>query len=366
MRIRVNTLDVFRFIAILLVALYHYFFRWTELPNVYPYGNQYARWFNHGNLGVQFFFMISGFVIYYTLENTNSRKEFFIKRWVRLFPSMLVASLLTYLLFICFDTQQIKPESHSFSNLLYSLTFLEPGLLNVFDSSITWTYLSGSYWSLWPEIQFYVLAALLFFYNKEKFLRNFTMFSFLVIIANQFIEKVVLKDRFGMHLPELAKAELGHLTLRVFTLMHYIQYFLFGSLMYRIYQTDKRVVTKQWFFYAAGILAIVILWAGKMEWQVKFLLLFFVGLFYLLSFRKIDGLGDAVPVLTKQGASSYFFYLIHEHLGILLISKTATFPFADTMLYPILVIILLGILSVQYTKFIEKRFSKFLLAKFLK
>lgn len=51
--IRINALDSFRSIAILIVLLFHFFSRWTIL---YPYGEKYD-FFNYGKLGVHFFLL---------------------------------------------------------------------------------------------------------------------------------------------------------------------------------------------------------------------------------------------------------------------------------------------------------------------
>ena len=96
---RIAILDGFRAIAILSVVLYHYFDRWND-PQFPYFGGSF---FHNGALGVPFFFMISGFVIYYTLENTASFKLFWKKRFIRLFPSLLIASVITYCFLLLFD-----------------------------------------------------------------------------------------------------------------------------------------------------------------------------------------------------------------------------------------------------------------------
>lgn len=72
MKNRIQILDGFRAISILSVLLFHFFSRWTpplSSESFYPYGSKYFSWFQYGGVGVEFFFMISGFVIYFTLEN---------------------------------------------------------------------------------------------------------------------------------------------------------------------------------------------------------------------------------------------------------------------------------------------------------
>jgi len=49
--------------------------------------------YKFGFFGVQLFFMISGFVILMSLEKTEGFFHFIYKRWIRLFPALLIASL---------------------------------------------------------------------------------------------------------------------------------------------------------------------------------------------------------------------------------------------------------------------------------
>lgn len=85
---------------------------------------------------------------------------------IRLVPSIFIASLITFLFFNLFDKGNISPTSHSFNNFLVSISFINPTLLQyVFKTDFN--YINGSYWSLWPEIQFYFFAGILYFLNKD-------------------------------------------------------------------------------------------------------------------------------------------------------------------------------------------------------
>lgn len=180
MKKRIDILDTYRAFSIFIVMLYHYYTRYT-IPhiseNLYPYGNKLDV-FDFGFLGVNFFFIISGFVIIYSLQNTKTLVLFWKKRLIRLIPSMAICCLLLLIIFNLLDDHNLFPNSHHLFNLLPSLTFSSPELWSFVFSKlgITFHYLNGSFWSLWPEIQFYFLCSFIFFYNKEKFYKNF--FSF--------------------------------------------------------------------------------------------------------------------------------------------------------------------------------------------
>lgn len=147
--------------------LFHYYSRWTTpiySKSLYPYGSDYS-YFKYGNFGVSFFFIISGFVIASTLKKTNGLSEFWKKRFIRLIPSMFVCSLITFIVISLLDSENIFPKSHSFKNLLFSLTFLTPEISRKLHINLE--YVNGSYWSLWPEVQFYFVASTIYFISKH-------------------------------------------------------------------------------------------------------------------------------------------------------------------------------------------------------
>ena len=75
MKHRIEYLDGQRGLAILLVVLFHAYARWPERV---PYHDAYANIpvFAYGWVGVELFFLVSGFVILMTLERCSSAGEF--------------------------------------------------------------------------------------------------------------------------------------------------------------------------------------------------------------------------------------------------------------------------------------------------
>ena len=91
---RISILDGLRVFAILIVIISHYLHKYDL------HGNQFLEFVqNYGYFGVPFFFVISGFVILYSLETTNSYKDFLKKRYIRLAPGMLICSIITFSFF---------------------------------------------------------------------------------------------------------------------------------------------------------------------------------------------------------------------------------------------------------------------------
>jgi len=73
-QMRIGYLDAIRGIAIWLVVLYHAYARYEH----FPYAFKYASFplFKYGYLGVELFFLISGFVILMTLDTVFIVRKF--------------------------------------------------------------------------------------------------------------------------------------------------------------------------------------------------------------------------------------------------------------------------------------------------
>ncbi len=90
---RITELDALRGLAALGVVLYHFLTRFQEM-----YGREHlAFWdFNVGGYGVWLFFMLSGYVIFMTLDRTRSLFDFAVGRASRLFPTFWVAVAVSF------------------------------------------------------------------------------------------------------------------------------------------------------------------------------------------------------------------------------------------------------------------------------
>ena len=149
-----ESVDILRGFAALSVVVYHVIehYKWTAFPISGP-----LVWFRVGWMGVDLFFVISGFVIglsaFAEIDRSGARNfqiPFFKRRAARIIP----LHYLTMLVFVVF----ISPEllfNHFGINLLSHLAFvhhLHPQLSGA---------INGSNWSLATEMQFYVLMLFL-------------------------------------------------------------------------------------------------------------------------------------------------------------------------------------------------------------
>lgn len=165
---RLGWLDGFRAIAVIFVMLFHLTRPFTAH---YPHRDFFLYISRYGYLGVQLFFMVSGFVICYTPERTPGFWHFHVNRFARLFPAMLLCSLLTLGVVQCLDHPVVFINAHTFRNLLPGLTFTNPQLWSLAGGT-NFHWINGSYWTLWIEVQFYLLASVVYYVQKRYFFLN--------------------------------------------------------------------------------------------------------------------------------------------------------------------------------------------------
>jgi len=105
---KLDSVQMLRGVAVLLVMAFH--FR-QYLNNVYPQVDLGDRLFGLGEVGVDIFFVISGFIITYSTINKerNTPAEFVIKRFFRLYPVFII----TLLFLVAFDAT-LKVDAHRF------------------------------------------------------------------------------------------------------------------------------------------------------------------------------------------------------------------------------------------------------------
>lgn len=134
---RLLELDGLRCLAIMSVVFYHYYSGFANpphSPSIYPYGSVLANIFpfKYGYFGVQLFFVISGFVIALTLNKCRNFTEFFVRRMARLWPTMLICSVLTFLVVTIFPVTFTVHWSY----FITSLTFIDPYVWKMFIKGV--------------------------------------------------------------------------------------------------------------------------------------------------------------------------------------------------------------------------------------
>jgi len=355
---RITILDSFRFFAILSVMLFHYYSLWF-IPkhdiNMYPYGKTYD-YFSYGYLGVDFFFMLSGFVIAYSLAGSINFIIFWKKKLIRLLPPILLCSLTTLIVFRLLDTGNLLENSHSFKNVLTSIALISPNIINhIFGTHRD--YINGSYWFLWPEVQFYFIASVLYFFSKKHFVRNYAFLSIFIhasyYVINRIIANTFSTNRLHLHLSTNSISQYQFWT-NSFNFIEYNLLFLIGIMLFQLYnqRTNTWTIT-----FLALTAALEFIHLGPIEnWIVMGIVAMF--LLFIFAPQFLDWLN--LKPLIAVGVSSYSLYLIHEFIGVLLIHKYANYFGKFNFIFPILLIVSFMILCYLSYNYVEQPIGKFL------
>ena len=147
---RFYELDLMRFIAAMAVVIHHFT---VSMPYFFALpGYSINHITRYGYLGVDAFFMISGYVVLMSSAH-KPPKEFLVSRAVRLYPAYWFTCILTFLaLFFGKIDTQLAPKV-SFSLFAYNLTMLQ----ELFGKAN----LNGVFWSLTFEVSFYFIIILI-------------------------------------------------------------------------------------------------------------------------------------------------------------------------------------------------------------
>ena len=186
---RLKHLDGLRGIAIIMVVLFHAFSRWKTIEP-WPTNEFLDSLLGMAWLGVELFFVISGFVIFLSLEKTAKLSTFIYKRWLRLFPAMFVSSL--FILGFSYFTPDRPNGDAPLLDFLPGILFIDPKLISALFG-IEISSLDGVFWSLYVEVQFYLIIAFSYFFLKDN--RGYLI----LLIFPMYLGLKILKSLTGGH-----------------------------------------------------------------------------------------------------------------------------------------------------------------------
>ncbi|MFF3936223.1 acyltransferase family protein [Streptomyces phaeofaciens] len=337
---RLRALDGLRLVAALMVACYHYGGRGGDITHAW--GTSAARVFPtlhtpfaYGCLGVQVFFVISGFVICMSGWG-RSLRSFFASRTARLMPAYWVAVLLVTAVFAL---PAVAYAAVSPSDALVNLTLLQQPL--GVDRVL------GVDWTLWAEVRFYALFALCVVLPGAS-RRRVILFCAGWILAAAIAQ--------GAHQP----------LLDIVLMPEYAPFFVGGVGLFLVHR-DRRDP------YAWGIVVVSFLigqhYAVGSLWNAAdpnaFAHRTSFGIIAVVAFGFVAvgaialGLLDRVNWrwLTVAGALTYPFYLVHEHLGWVVVEtlhRRLGVPSAATFLLTVTAML---VLAWVVNKVVEERLT---------
>lgn len=281
---RFEELDAFRGLAALSVVLFHYTTRYEQL---YHHNTTPLFSMPWGHYGVQFFFIISGFVIFMTLERCTSWKDFVVSRFSRLFPAYWAAVLLTFIV----GTLTPLPDQHyNMPQLAINLTMLQ--------SFFYTPPIDGVYWSLAWELNFYIIMLGFFLLSLLSNFEKIAPIWLLAMLANNFAVSA------GIDIPW---------KVQTFMVLKYTNLFIAGIIFYHIKTNGHSA-------YRLTLLTACLLseyYASGLE-SALFTAAFF-ALFFLAVNKKLRFL--RTKPLLWLGGISYTLYLVHQMIGFRVIQS---------------------------------------------
>jgi peptidoglycan/LPS O-acetylase OafA/YrhL len=336
---RLRALDGLRLVAALMVCVYHYGGRggdisaaWGRDPDrVFPH---LSGAFSYGPLGVQIFFVISGFVISMSGWG-RSVKDFAISRITRLYPAYWAALVIVTVAFAIVGLKRVPT-----SDLLVNFTMFQmpAGAQRVL----------GVCWTLWAEMRFYLLFALCVIWPGAT-RRRVLVFATVWTVTALYAESS------------------GESFLNLALMPQYAPFFVAGMGLYLIHRFGHDALS--WGLVAGAYLI------GQRE-EVKALVapkhldvfhhrsVLMVEVVLLLGMLAVIAVTLVPPIanlnwrwLTTAGALTYPFYLVHEHLGWVVIGKLNQHTdWAPTTVFAATVVLML-LLAYAMHRLIEKPFA---------
>lgn len=138
-------------------------------------------------LGVRGFFIISGYLIFQSLERSKNLVDYYWKRFLRLFPALFIVLILTIILApFVYESKHINFLSNKDvwtyipNNLcLYRIQYTIKG---VFENNPYPSVINGSLWTIPYEFTMYLLLSLFYFIRKKNIIVKLLFISFYAIL----------------------------------------------------------------------------------------------------------------------------------------------------------------------------------------
>ena len=328
---RLQLLDYGRFFAAFWVILFHYTYNGILNGKITSVTETDAitAITKYGYLGVEFFFMISGYVIFFSSRNRASH-QFLSSRATRLFPAYWISVIITTVFTLTISNN--LPEI-TYKQVLINLTMLS----SLFNTS----FVDGVYWTLTYELIFYTSVFLALLLGLSKYLKLiFQTWPFFMLFAI-YCQKDWLPLAGGYYsffaagaafaIIKEDKSKLSYISLAITLLL---------CLNFSVNQAIQINSTKG---------------SDYSLWIIGIIIIIFFLYFLIQNTQRVASI--KLPKASLLGSLTYPIYLIHAHVGYILINHFANDE-NKVFIYP-LIILLVGFIAYLIHSLVEKKMANF-------
>ena len=304
-------------------------------------------------MGVDMFFIISGFVIFMTIERCTSKKDFIISRFSRLFPaywvSVTIAAIVAYFVVNDFKAFYGIEKSGFLSQYFANLTMFQY-YFNLPD-------LDATYWTLIVELNFYIFIFILF---SLKLISKIEWIGLGIVIL---ILSFNIIDEYCFHKGFMEKLTNG------VPLLKYFPLFFSGILFYKMKTVNSTIfrflllglcfITQVYFFsffYRNNAILNI------REYILVLLVIYFM--FYLFIQDRLGFIVNRVSL--KLGEISYSLYMNHYLIGAQFLLLGFFFKGFSKMSSIIMTLTIVILVSLSLNRFVEKPSLQYIRSRFKK
>ncbi|GAA3649881.1 hypothetical protein GCM10022224_010810 [Nonomuraea antimicrobica] len=303
---RLAELDLLRFLAALAVVAFHYLVAYASV-----WGDRPAELFpalapvaGLGILGVELFFIISGFVILMSVWG-RGLGAFARSRLVRLYPAYWLSLAAVAALYGLTGAKALDPKLSPGEYLVNATMFQR--LFKITDAS-------GVYWSLWAELRFYLLISILVIVGVT--------YGRVLVFCGVWLAAVVGARSFD----DTAVSDL----VNEIVMPNYAPYFIAGMALYLIHKHGSAWLP--WLYVAAGYALSIQSALDRVHGRIEVAgfknmpvtdtgVIITITLIFVVTSLVALGLLRLKPsrTLTALGGTTYPLYLFHSVVAVALI-----------------------------------------------
>jgi peptidoglycan/LPS O-acetylase OafA/YrhL len=331
-RQRFYEIDLLRFIAAILVVLYHYTFHGYSFGSVTSLSYLAPSLFTkYGYLGVDLFFIISGFVILMS-ASSGSVRHFVIARIIRLYPAFWICCTITFIATLLIGGTTFTATLQRYAA---NMTMLS-GFFSI-------TPIDSVYWSLVVEMKFYILIFFVLVFRKIQRTKELCGIWLCVsIILELYPESFLNNILIARYAPYFIAGAMFYVInkegLSLYKIVLVVASFVI-SVLHAIEKTNGLTVNYHSFFNPYVVVAAISV---------------FFSLFFLIS------MGYTKNIFSKKclfwGALTYPLYLIHQNVGFMIFNLA--YPALNKHFVVFGTIALMLLISYLVNTRIEKKYSR--------